>query len=660
MPTSPNAGTESLFTSAFCKHNEPQQECGCAKSIGGGGEANLGATITQNCSIHHWRHSLMMMMTTTSAASPSGAKTNNWIIHPNTNPFPPPPPSIEHQNIIHHHQMMVQQPFSNQMQYRMGEIPLLINDNELNCGSDNNGDSQPQHHTPNRQHNCDICNKVFGSKSALAKHRLIHSKDRKYVCKECNKSFKRQDHLNGHHLTHLMNKPFFCKVPGCYKSYCDSRSLKRHIESQHQHILAQVVYGNTSLRDYLPVIDSIFVNVAGSVQKVSFDADEVDQKRIINSLIKMTESAGQAKTVFTFEEPKPVQCTMCRKRFKNMAGLYGHMRLHGGYSNKIAGSLKKHSQKKAVDTEQPKTSEQESSMINCLLNLSVHADIEVDKEPDRNCKVHKSEPVSSEQPIVFTFAPESIRRQSASSKISQLRSPTWINTSNDTNVPPYTPPPILATRRKATGLYCNINNNNNAANNVTSSQSQNSSELDLPPLTDVYPHINVGEAFQAKIEDFIPHQFNVDDDSEDILLWDNLILEEKDMSEEAMDEYVNFSSSSLVAGPYHIELALYLLYACDGDMYRATLAMVNGSIDRSPKVLPIKNYVFPENCEWTETEIQAFAGLLTLHDKDFSSIAHKIVTKNVQQCVEFYYLFKQINRERKRKRTIRHQRKLKF
>lgn len=42
---------------------------------------------------------------------------------------------------------------------------------------------------------CDQCGKLFGSSSALAKHKLTHSDERRYVCQICSKGFKRQDHL---------------------------------------------------------------------------------------------------------------------------------------------------------------------------------------------------------------------------------------------------------------------------------------------------------------------------------------------------------------------------------------------------------------------------------------------------------------------------------
>ena len=38
---------------------------------------------------------------------------------------------------------------------------------------------------------------------------------------------------------------------------------------------------------------------------------------------------------FIFSEPKPVQCNICNRRFKNIPALNGHMRLHGGYFKKV-------------------------------------------------------------------------------------------------------------------------------------------------------------------------------------------------------------------------------------------------------------------------------------------------------------------------------------
>ena len=41
---------------------------------------------------------------------------------------------------------------------------------------------------------------------------------------------------NGHAMTHSSKKPYECKYVGCDKSYCDARSLKRHLENHHQQL----------------------------------------------------------------------------------------------------------------------------------------------------------------------------------------------------------------------------------------------------------------------------------------------------------------------------------------------------------------------------------------------------------------------------------------
>lgn len=43
---------------------------------------------------------------------------------------------------------------------------------------------------------------------------------------------------NGHMMTHYTKKPYACKFLGCDKSYCDARSLRRHLENHHQQLLA--------------------------------------------------------------------------------------------------------------------------------------------------------------------------------------------------------------------------------------------------------------------------------------------------------------------------------------------------------------------------------------------------------------------------------------
>lgn len=94
---------------------------------------------------------------------------------------------------------------------------------------------------------CPQCDKQFSNQSALTKHKLTHSDERKFACQQCSKAFKRHDHLTGHMQTHSNRKPFNCNFPGCDKTYCDARSLRRHKENIHGQLIMSSTSTSTSL-----------------------------------------------------------------------------------------------------------------------------------------------------------------------------------------------------------------------------------------------------------------------------------------------------------------------------------------------------------------------------------------------------------------------------
>jgi uncharacterized Zn-finger protein len=237
---------------------------------------------------------------------------------------------------------------------------------------------------------CSVCSKLFSNASALAKHRLTHSEERRYHCNICGKAFKRQDHLNGHLLTHRSTKPFACLVDGCGKSYCDARSLRRHKENHHGASKGDKASDNQG--DKATPSNGGSSTAAGSVQsgstilsgpdhlfskssvlgdtKLKFSSKGLtaQQLQLIEQLFKESKAAKTAATASKSsstvgtpvnstqqttpplnatvktksEKPtpalpdKPVECTICSRKFKNIPALNGHMRLHGGYYKKDA------------------------------------------------------------------------------------------------------------------------------------------------------------------------------------------------------------------------------------------------------------------------------------------------------------------------------------
>ncbi|XP_026760698.1 zinc finger protein 541 [Galleria mellonella] len=261
---------------------------------------------------------------------------------------------------------------------------------------------RPKPASPNRQgpQQCQVCNKIFGNASALAKHKLTHSDERKYVCITCAKAFKRQDHLNGHMLTHRNKKPYECKADGCGKSYCDARSLRRHTENHHQPS-ADTGTSNTTNGTSSTDRDSNSHRVASptsparsnpphsessnsgseksngtsaggsgsgggsdssppctppapptppsrpksskasSTKPKSSNSAQQNQKSGSGNSASGTSSAasGSAATARA-SDVKPVECNLCHRKFKNIPALNGHMRLHGGYFKKDSDNKK--------------------------------------------------------------------------------------------------------------------------------------------------------------------------------------------------------------------------------------------------------------------------------------------------------------------------------
>ncbi|XP_050353800.1 zinc finger protein 541 isoform X2 [Nymphalis io] len=251
---------------------------------------------------------------------------------------------------------------------------------------------RPKPASPNRQgpQQCQVCNKVFGNASALAKHKLTHSDERKYVCITCAKAFKRQDHLNGHMLTHRNKKPYECKADGCGKSYCDARSLRRHTENHHQPP-AESKTTNHSDTHAIVERDTTTSRVTSPTSPSRTNSSNSDSSNCSEKGIHIGDSSpprtppapptpparpktsktnnsrpksntttqqsspkcgsgviGSGSTNITgvaggpprATDIKPVECNLCHRKFKNIPALNGHMRLHGGYFKKDSDSKK--------------------------------------------------------------------------------------------------------------------------------------------------------------------------------------------------------------------------------------------------------------------------------------------------------------------------------
>ena len=83
-------------------------------------------------------------------------------------------------------------------------------------------------------------------------------------------------------LTHEEEKPHKCRVPDCNRTYCDARSLKRHIENAHQNILAAIHDGgHDQYKHFLPETAYVKTKEIGS----DFSIDSIDSNSPKSSTI---------------------------------------------------------------------------------------------------------------------------------------------------------------------------------------------------------------------------------------------------------------------------------------------------------------------------------------------------------------------------------------
>ena len=84
-------------------------------------------------------------------------------------------------------------------------------------------------HDDSKSHKCDVCLKVFISKSHLKEHYRTHTGEKPFACKICEKKFARKSALVQHQATHSEIKSFRCSICPEGRFFKTKDQLSRHM-----------------------------------------------------------------------------------------------------------------------------------------------------------------------------------------------------------------------------------------------------------------------------------------------------------------------------------------------------------------------------------------------------------------------------------------------
>ncbi|XP_064293465.1 zinc finger protein 541 isoform X1 [Phalacrocorax carbo] len=215
---------------------------------------------------------------------------------------------------------------------------------------------------------------------------------------------------------------------------------------------------------------------------------------------------------------------------------------------------------------------------------------------------------------------------------------------------PYTPPPMLSPVREGSGLYfstlCSSSADGDPSQLLGAALGRTDGDFGFCLVKEsarigVQPHINVGRRFQAEVPNLRDRSLLGKDEQAASLVWKPWgDIATNPETQDRVTELLNMACSSVMpGGGTNLELALHCLHEARGSVLEA-LEMLLFGVPQKPEPHPLANYRYAGSDTWTPLEKQLFRKAFCVHRKDFYLIQKQIQTKNVSQCVEYYYIWK--------------------
>jgi hypothetical protein len=237
---------------------------------------------------------------------------------------------------------------------------------------------------------------------------------------------------------------------------------------------------------------------------------------------------------------------------------------------------------------------------------------------------------------------------------------------------PYTPPPMLSPARNGSGLFWSVAPARTpaAAFRQQSAFSYTEQAVDLPPPSDIHPHINVGEQFQASLPSLSVSRAGaakLDDHAE--LLWHPDVISTKfnDIEVKQFDTFGCNTTAAAAMPPPNLpknEYALHLLNLWHGGFKNAMMGLLQTEPSRGLHTNLLQSTSLNRHnnnngglADWSTDEMEHFQQAVLRYGKDFSKISDEVGTKSPADCVQFYYIWKKARSDEQRRLNAVRQRR---